>query len=238
MWVIAVRFYQCKFDRTFRNGGRKIHALTVDHKPENKSEKARIEKAGGKVYRSIIKIVNESKVEMMAEPYRVFPGKLSVSRTFGDAEAKLTKYGGIPNAIVALPDIISFQITDNHDFIVLGCDGIFDHLTNEEVVQCVWNSVEEESAPDVHKQCGLGVDCIIKNSLLRNAADNLTSIIVSFTNFKGTSKPNCKSGLSSNVNLHPEIISEQNNYSKTMKKPFINLFSGTSGNLSIFKCNQ
>jgi len=38
-------------------------------------------------------------------PLRVFPGRLSVSRTFGDVEAKLTKFGGNPNVVIAEPEI-------------------------------------------------------------------------------------------------------------------------------------
>lgn len=71
------------------------------------------------------------------------PGRLSVSRTFGDIEAKLLKYGGNPNVVVATPEIKSFKITKEHDFVVLGCDGIFDKLNNQETVQCVWNSVKD-----------------------------------------------------------------------------------------------
>ena len=50
--------------------------------------------------------------ETLLGPHRVLPGRLAVSRTFGDAEAKLTKYGGMPNVISAEPDIFSFNITD------------------------------------------------------------------------------------------------------------------------------
>jgi protein phosphatase 2C family protein 2/3 len=44
-----------------------------------------------------------------------------VSRTFGDIEAKLEKFEGNPNVIIAIPDIKCFKITEDHDFIVLGC---------------------------------------------------------------------------------------------------------------------
>ena len=54
-------------------------------------------------------------------PYRVFPGRLSVSRTFGDIEAKREKFGGNPNVVVATPDIKEFNIDDSMDFLLLGC---------------------------------------------------------------------------------------------------------------------
>lgn len=54
-------------------------------------------------------------------PSRVFPGRLSVSRSFGDVEAKLTKFGGMPGVIVPTPDISSFKIDAEVDFLVLGC---------------------------------------------------------------------------------------------------------------------
>lgn len=43
-----------------------------------------------------------------------------MSRTFGDAEAKLEAYGGNPNVVVSTPEIKSFKITKDHDFIVMG----------------------------------------------------------------------------------------------------------------------
>ena len=46
---------------------------------------------------------------------------MKVSRTFGDAEAKLSEYGGNSKVIVADPDIKSFKISEKNDFILLGC---------------------------------------------------------------------------------------------------------------------
>ena len=67
-------------------------------------------------------------------PWRVQPGRLSVSRAFGDAEAKMISCGGNPNCIIAVPEIKCFKITEVCDFIILGSDGIFDKLTNREVI--------------------------------------------------------------------------------------------------------
>jgi len=58
----------------------------------------------------------------MLGPYRVLPGRLSVTRTFGDIEAKFVRYGGNPRVVVAVPEIKSFKIDQKHDFIVLGCN--------------------------------------------------------------------------------------------------------------------
>ena len=73
-----------------------------------------------------------TKKEVIVGPLRVLPGRLSVSRTFGDVEAKLVKYGGNPNVVVATPEIKSFRITKDHDFIVMACDGVFDKLNNKD----------------------------------------------------------------------------------------------------------
>ena len=67
----------------------------------------------------------------MLSPLRVLPGKLSVSRTFGDALAKTVFLGGNPKVIIAKPEIKQFQIQSNHDFIVTGSDGVFDSLINQ-----------------------------------------------------------------------------------------------------------
>ena len=65
-------------------------------------------------------------------PVRVLPGRLSVSRTFGDCYAKFEQYDGNPNVVIVEPDIYKLNIdNDTADFLVLGCDGIFDRLNTE-----------------------------------------------------------------------------------------------------------
>jgi protein phosphatase 2C family protein 2/3 len=166
--------------------------LTRDHKPEE--EKKRIIEAGGQIYQTTTQVPDNLKErvgsDVLVGPYRVLPGRLSVSRTFGDPEAKLAKYGGNTNVVIAVPDIISFELTNDHDFLVMGCDGIFDQLSNEDVVKCVWDSVLKEKGENVHQQCAFAVDSIIKNSLLRHSLDNVTSVLIAFHNFKQLTFPN------------------------------------------------
>jgi len=68
-------------------------------------------------------------------PHRVFPGRLSVSRTFGDIEAKLISLNGNPDVVIAEPDIKAFRIKPEHDFIILACDGIYDKLSSRNVIK-------------------------------------------------------------------------------------------------------
>ena len=42
---------------------------------------------------------------MLYGPFRVLPGRLSVSRTFGDIEAKMEKFGGLAGVVIAEPEI-------------------------------------------------------------------------------------------------------------------------------------
>jgi protein phosphatase 2C family protein 2/3 len=67
-------------------------------------------------------------------PYRVAPGRLSVSRTFGDIEAKHPELGGMKGVVVCDPDVNYIANGANEfDFIVIGSDGIFDKLKNEDL---------------------------------------------------------------------------------------------------------
>lgn len=79
---------------------------------------------------------------LIVGPFRAFPGRLSVSRTIGDIEAKLPHLGGNPNVIIPTPDIKQFKIRNNFDYIMLGCDGIFEKLDNVDVNDCVWNATK------------------------------------------------------------------------------------------------
>ncbi len=69
----------------------------------------------------------------LVPPVRVLPGRLSVSRTFGDCSAKIEKYGGLPGCVIAVPEINVFTINAETDYMMIGSDGIFDHLSNEQI---------------------------------------------------------------------------------------------------------
>jgi len=114
-------------------GGTKIYPLSKDHKPCEEKERQRIINNGGKVYQSTAQIQGSQ----IAGPYRIFPGRLSVSRTIGDIEAKLPTYNGNPNVLISTPDIKAFRIHQDFDFIILATDGIYDKMSNKEVIQSV-----------------------------------------------------------------------------------------------------
>ena len=125
--------------------------------------------------------------QLVLGPHRVYPGRLSVSRTFGDIEAKRQKYGGNPKVVIATPDIKCFKVEDNYDFIVLGCDGIFDKLNNMQVIQAAWESSRKnykDRGQSIHSVCGLSVEKVMKASVLEKTADNITVVVIAFKNFK------------------------------------------------------
>mmetsp|Transcript_30254 Transcript_30254/g.40205 ORF Transcript_30254/g.40205 Transcript_30254/m.40205 type:complete len:111 (+) Transcript_30254:1482-1814(+) len=106
--------------------------------------------------------------QILFGPHRVFPGRLSVSRTFGDIEAKRTKYLGNPKVVIATPDIKCFKIEDNYDYIVLGCDGIYDKLSNTEVIQAGWEAAKKkftDRGQAIHENCGFAVESILKSAV-------------------------------------------------------------------------
>jgi protein phosphatase 2C family protein 2/3 len=90
---------------------------------------------------------NKGIQQVILGPHRVFPGRLSVSRTFGDIEAKMIKYEGNPKVVIAEPDITAFKIRNNYDFIAIACDGIFDKLSNKDAIHLVWQSVRQATEP-------------------------------------------------------------------------------------------
>ena len=156
---------------------------TEDHKPGSPSEKLRIETAGGKIYQtpSLLPLYQNGKE--IDIPWRVFPGRLSVSRTFGDVEAKNESLGGMKNVVVALPDITEIELDEDFNFIVLGCDGIFDVLSNEEILECVKIVLKEKEIKDfkninMSQLCGDIAEMIIKSSLAKDSFDNVSCVVV------------------------------------------------------------
>ena len=186
--------------------------VTRDHKPEFPYEKQRIYSHGGNIYQNETVFSEEIKLrknsknnptqknKILLGPFRVNPGKLSVSRTVGDAKAKLEKYGGIPSVIIPEPDVYVFDFyKDDIDYFIMGCDGIFDRIKSYEIFKCVETIVEKEKEMinnntkynncfntlydrriNMNTTCGNVVDMILKLSMIRKSYDNVTCIMVSF----------------------------------------------------------
>ncbi|CAG9335687.1 unnamed protein product [Blepharisma stoltei] len=151
--------------------GQQAISITRDHKPDDPEEQARIYQNGGSIY------YNPNSKHII---YRVSPGRLSVSRTIGDIDAKDPAYGGNPYVLSAIPEVKSFKIKKGHDFIMMGCDGIFDVMSSKDVVSAAWNNslVFDDLTASF---CRNGVEAIITQSMRRASSDNLTAIIISFS---------------------------------------------------------
>ncbi len=156
--------------------GKEVLQLSNDHKPIKKKEKARILQNGGIVYKA-------SDLGI----YRVIPGNLSVCRAFGDAQYKIKKFGGKENVIISTPEIekFSFDISKN-DFLILGCDGIFDKSDNFDIVNNIWDTLynKETLRHNVHSQAGAAADTAIKFAMQNNSTDNVTAIFIGFEGFE------------------------------------------------------
>lgn len=93
--------------------------LTKDHKPNWPDEKKRIAKLGGEIY---------------YDSYDWRVGTLSVSRAFGDMDTK--------PYITHKPDVFRLSLTKKDEFIVLACDGLWDVMCNQEVIQFIYEHPE------------------------------------------------------------------------------------------------
>ena len=113
----------------------KASQLTKDHKPLDKEEYRRIINAGGTVSR----MINMEKNDEEVGPYRVWgksqdkgPG-LAMSRSVGDGMAK--KLG-----VLCEPDIYEYNLNENDKFVICATDGVWEYLTNEDVMNIVKES--------------------------------------------------------------------------------------------------
>ena len=128
--------------------------------------------------------INEKNI--ISEPIiRVFPGRLSVARTFGDIYAKNVKYGGRPGVIIAVPDIKTIQIQESSDFIFMGSDGIFDKLSNEDIAKIIWSKgkILYNKGKNIHTITGECVKAVIKEAMHKKSSDNVTGILIIFKGF-------------------------------------------------------
>ncbi|GMR40905.1 hypothetical protein PMAYCL1PPCAC_11100 [Pristionchus mayeri] len=107
--------------RAVLSRGGKAVDLSIDHKPEDQIEMDRITKAGG--------VVNEDG--------RV-NGGLNLSRALGDHCYKKNKTLPLREQMIsALPDVKILETTEEDDFIVVACDGIWNSLESQQVIDFV-----------------------------------------------------------------------------------------------------
>ncbi|EAR93523.2 serine/threonine phosphatase 2C (macronuclear) [Tetrahymena thermophila SB210] len=218
------------------NKGERTLDLSRDHKPCDLQEKERIIEAGGRIYQSqqTTKPDSEGITKTIYGPLRTLPGRLSVSRTFGDIEAKLQKYGGKQGVIISDPEIKVFRVQKSHDYIFMGCDGIFDKMSSSEAIKASWDAIRIEQSNNnnsssnplnTHSLCAKGVEGVIQEALKRRSTDNLTGLVISFIDFQAHASPQNTSNVSEKINqqqseknLNTSKI-EQNNANLLSEKP-------------------
>ncbi|KAI5555005.1 hypothetical protein POPTR_019G054200v4 [Populus trichocarpa] len=108
--------------------------LTVDLKPNLPVEAERIRKCRGRVFA----LQDEPEVSRVWLPNNDSPG-LAMARAFGDFCLK--DFG-----LISVPDISYRCLTEKDEFIVLATDGIWDVLSNKEVVDIVGSVPSRSSA--------------------------------------------------------------------------------------------
>ena len=109
---------------------------------------------------------------------------MSVSRTIGDAEAKNKNFGGNPNVIISKPEIFVLDVVkDNIDFIIMGCDGIFDQLSDKDVCDCAWMILNKFKNDNIHVNSSKIVEFIMKCAMGRKSFDNVTCLFLNFKEY-------------------------------------------------------
>ena len=96
--------------------------MSFDHKPEDEPERARINKAGGKV-------TQDGRVN----------GGLNLSRAIGDHAYKTNKSLPLQQQMISpVPDVKKLTLQPDTDtFVFLACDGIWNSLSSQEVVDFI-----------------------------------------------------------------------------------------------------
>ncbi|ESO01979.1 hypothetical protein HELRODRAFT_155765 [Helobdella robusta] len=137
--------------------------LSEDHKPHSDKEIQRISGAGG--------FVTNFRVN----------GGLALSRAFGDFMYK--DNGNLPpekQMVIAVPDVTYLKITNDFEFFVMACDGIWDVMTSQEVVNFVRLRIAANMPP--HIICEeLMTNCLAPDIKMGGlGCDNMTVMICCF----------------------------------------------------------
>ncbi|KAL5209906.1 hypothetical protein ABZP36_005529 [Zizania latifolia] len=116
--------------------------LSRDHKPNCKSEKIRIENLGGTVFDGYLN------------------GQLAVARALGDWHMKGPK--GSKSPLSAEPELQEVILTEEDEFLIIGCDGLWDVMSS----QCAVTIVRKELSHNDPERCSSE---LVHEALKRNS---------------------------------------------------------------------
>eukprot|EP01018_Ginkgo_biloba_P003850 Gb_36566 [translate_table: standard] len=132
--------------------------MSRDHKPGCARERKRIEASGGYVDDGYLN------------------GQLNVTRALGDWHMEGMKAndvgGGGP--LSAEPELKRITLTEEDEFLIIGCDGLWDVFRSQNAVDFARRKLQEHNDPLV---CSKE---LIDEALKRKTADNLTVVVVCF----------------------------------------------------------
>jgi len=133
--------------------------MSIDHKPDCQVEIDRIEKSGS--------VITDGRVD----------GNLNLTRSLGDLKYKHRDHlTPEEQAITANPDTYEFDITNDIDFILMGCDGIWEKQSNEEAVKWVYEQIEKQKAEKgITNNMDVDIKQITEDLLLNNIATDVQS---------------------------------------------------------------
>ncbi|XP_062209741.1 probable protein phosphatase 2C 27 [Phragmites australis] len=129
--------------------------LSRDHKPNCKSEKIRIENLGGTVFDGYLN------------------GQLAVARALGDWHMKGPK--GSISPLSAEPELQEIILTEEDEFLIIGCDGLWDVMTSQCAVTIVRKELMLHNDPE---RCSSE---LVQEALKRDSCDNLTVVVICFS---------------------------------------------------------
>lgn len=127
--------------------------MSRDHKPICIKERTRIEACGGYVHDGYLN------------------GQLNVARALGDFHMEGMKNGG---PLSAEPEFMRTKLTEEDEFLIIGCDGIWDVFRSQNAVDFARRRLQEHNDP---------VKCskeLVDEALKRKSGDNLAAVVVCF----------------------------------------------------------
>eukprot|EP01104_Vermistella_antarctica_P016336 TRINITY_DN554_c0_g1_i1.p1 TRINITY_DN554_c0_g1~~TRINITY_DN554_c0_g1_i1.p1 ORF type:complete len:355 (+),score=76.98 TRINITY_DN554_c0_g1_i1:97-1161(+) len=152
--------------------------LSNDHKPADPIEKKRIKKAGHML------VVDTALVAGQRVKVDRIDGVLACARSIGDGDFK-DCFGEPPEsqAVSCIPDVETVPLSPADRFIVVACDGLYDVMTNEEIVDFVRNRLPDACMPTLNEAQGV-VDALVDYAVEdRQSTDNTTALLVVFPTY-------------------------------------------------------
>ncbi len=167
--------------------GKAVEVSTPHSIKYNPLERQRLVDLGARIYK-----------DRLGHPiYNPSYFSIAVTRAIGDILYKDPEYtNNVPSGLIPTPETLTIELTDEDQFLILACDGLWDVMSHQEACSLVVRAMEKLRSKDLPVDWRALAKLLATRAIKQGSTDNITVLIVNLDSRTGCNAYNNSSNRS------------------------------------------